>query len=1558
MRFEYSLDKITWKPIDSIVSLTEKTYSTEWNTNDDIPELAKSVWVRAVAIDADDNNVSVNSEASAKFGIDNQAPIAGEWTKSPSNLTEDTVEPFRVTVSFDDAGGSGVKKVEIAYRIANVVNRDFREMKKESGNIWYYDISEPGGWDRYRGQVLYYKARATDNVGNISPDTNEQQELIDDINDPPTGAIVSTFKDWERGTLTIQADAKDEDGQVKSVQFQYSLDKVNWIPIGATIISEPYIINWDTSSIEMDAEVWLKIVITDNDSAITESIISKGFGIDNKPPAFANWKLTPANLTESSNESFLRVEVDVTDQGSGVDGTKVQLAYRIGNVAYTAYQNMFRQNETTWFYEIPRPIGNWSSYANQNVFYKVRAYDKAGNIFESEELKELIDPTTGSISGKIIPQASWFGARVIVQKDGQNVTEGSVSQIDGSYSITSIPAGIYNLLITSPGYGTDKSQTNIEIKLGQNTPIPTVELFRYSVEKIARSQGGTVSFKDSSLKDYSLVVDPNTFLQDSKVVIGFSGDEPVSIPNPTVHLLDKAIGIGFEGKDIEKPLKVIIPRPSGITDMKPIMAFIFDGVNYRMVDRSDSTQTSTTITITIKPQDVKNFSDTNHKFDKALSRISDTVFYVLIARFDEPQISSSDIGIRDPQISLGKITGYIQPTLNPSSKKIAIVINSITSSMDDMVSLISDIRSLKLANTTTPYYDHVFVFNYDAGNISISSNGTQLASELSRVLGTYSGKVDVITHGTGGLIARHAILSAGADQYIGSLIMLATPNGGVSVDLLKAGFTTFLKKTQSLPAWSYYRDGWQSVTEDSQYIMILNSQQSRKVNTHYYGIAASNPLAVTQAENHDGLLYIGSADFTNKLSFPSFEEGLTKVFDAVNVIPPLTEGLAFLSQTRHVAILASVEARNKVLNYLLGKSSNIGLVEHDIDLIPGNRIENFRVVLKNNGTDTLYGVTAKLSTTNIYIRNYADQQGIERDTAVYGDIPAQTTKTGTFSFYVNPNAKDAIGQQITFTLTITNSKDNSIHTLQFSAPIGGNLVRIALNPQTQQKQVAIDVAKDTARPENDGDSAVEPGETLKFNIILENRSASQMQDVKATLKTDDTRIKGLVGTTTVNMATDGITVDYGTMSGTSTITRTFQYIKLDPDNTLLGSQVKFTLDIKSGNNIIGRDEFNVKVGADIVVDKVYVDYRLVPGGGPRDIEVTFKNITNTDIANIEIYMSNESRYIDIINDREQISSLGPLQSRSIRFQTTIDAGFSGYETFTVEIMVNRITINVHKFENYFGMRTQYVADWITSDGETTYSDKIAEPGESIKLRMARRNPTKETAQRVEVQIETTDLAIIQPLDRNYASYPDIIAGNVAEPARDFEFRIASATSAVFTSDTNFNTKGRTVEFTLKVEENRESVGEETYKMRIGGIIRHLPSTSYTALLATLNDSKTLDSVNNNGNGIPEPGETIEITITLINITANTSVSAILNTTVSDTIARLYTQERDVDVDYRYEEANYGTMTPGRQTSRTFRFKIDKEIEVDRIPFELYISGKINNVNTDLGYDTFIIPIKK
>jgi len=1626
VQFSYSIDNKTWNNIGS-PDITPP-YSVIWDTKADIPELAKSVWVKATAIDSDDKTVSVDSEPSRKFGIDNQAPIAGNWAKAPDNLTEDTVGPFRVSVEFTDGEGSGVNRVELTYKIGTGTYKDYRDMRRESNDVWYYEITEPKGWDPYRGQTIYYKARATDMVGNVSPETKEQQELIDDINDPPTVQITTTYKDWEKGSILIQASASDQDGEVKTVQFQYSLDNTNWVDVGNPLTKTPYAVTWNTTKeIELAPNVWLKAIATDNNGATAEAPIAKSFGIDNKPPDFANWRLTPADLTESSTDLSLKVEVEITDQGSGVDETSVQINYKIAQGVYSGYQPMYKDSGNRWYREIPRPTGNWSSYAGEKVYYKVKVTDKAGNVIESEERTELIDPTTGVISGNVNPREAWRVAKVTVQLNAQTVAEVAVSQVDGSYSVKGLSPGSYNLQISAIGFGTDKSQSNIEVKVGQVTPIPTVELYTYSVETIGRSQGGRVDFRDAEIKDYSVTIEGNTFTKDTKVVLGFSGLEPTSVPNPTVKILGKAIGIGFEGKEIFKPLKLTLPRPSGITDPKSIMLFIYNGIDYRMISRNDIATNDTTITAYVIPPDVQNFSDPNHKFDRVLSKTADTVFYILITKFEEPQLNTNDLGIRNPVLSLGKITGYVQPVITSASRKIALVVHGITSKTDDMINIITDLKLLTPTDSTTPYYDQVLVFNYDPGTQLISSSSSLLVSELGRVLPTnFNGKIDVIAHDSGALIVRHAILTRGMDQFIGSLIMLATPHGGINVDLLKIGFNNFLKKTQSDPIWTFYREGWQEIFENTVTIGALNNQPGKKVNTHYYGFSASDPSAASDLDNHDGLVYIKNVDFTNNITFPFIEQGLTRTYERVNVTPPTFEGKGFMSMTRHLAILSSPDVRNKIMTFLRGKSENIKIDKHDIDLMPGDRLEDFKVILKNVGTETIYGVSAQLSTTNQYILKFNGQQGIEKDTATYGDITPNQTVVGSYKFDVSQTATSAIGQQVTFTLVIRNSKDNSITIREFNAPIGGNLIRIALNAQ-QAQMVVADAKKDTARPLNDGDVAIEPGEIMNINITLENKIASTIASIRATLRTDDARVKGLVGTTEVDMATAGITVDYGTMAGASKVAKDFQYIKLLNDPTLLGAQITFTLEIKSGQDIIGNDTFKVKIGSDIVVESFLPDSRLKPGGPARTIRVDLRNVTSSDITNIEVKLTPNADEFNLVDDVAELNLLGALDTDDVSYSATIDAGFAGYVTFKLEIYVDNKVINVETYKYYFGMRTLYILDWITDDGEGTSSDKIAEPGESIYLQMARMNPTNETAKSVDTTLTTTNPAVT--ITRASASYDDILAGEIKQARREYRYIVApdvtvaapsgstlTATRLTVAPSPNWipgafigrllnpNTtagdpqywfrivangadyvdveptvnmldpdgngvtaadpqngdpfqirvapKGQPLQFIVKVKEDGEDIGEEIYNTRIGGYIRFQPPAGYDAFKATINDSTTI-SASNNGNGIPEPGEKIEITITLV----STGTTAI-----TDVIATLNSDEDDVDIDPSYDEVSYGstsswTGTPKKKTGK-FRFTIDKNTKMNKLLFRLEIEGKISNVATDLGTDYFYIPVKR
>ncbi len=1592
--FEYSIDSKNWTPI-GVTSATPPVYSTRWDTKTVIPEVARTVWVRASATDADDRNVVVIYTIPESFGVDNQPPVFGEWTRSPEDLTEDTNGSVRVQVSIEDGTGSGVAKAELSYRIGTVLQRSFQEMRQESGNLWYIEIPEPAGkWDKYRGQTLYYKAYAADVVGNRSPDTLEQQELIDDINDPPRGLITSAYKTWERGdSLLIRASATDDDGDIIKVQFQYSRDNVSWADIGAPLTTSPYTVIWNTTSIDADADVWLRALVTDDDNA-QEPTPSKKLGIDNRPPVFSNWSHN--NLTEDFDDIF-RVEVEINDQGSGVDSSQVRIKYRIGKTsAYTEYQSMFRKTGTAnvWFYEIPRPIGNWSNFAGETLSYVVTAADIAGNVSEGAERSEFIEPTTGSISGTVTPRESWFkGAKVSAQQNGVEVKQVSVSQIDGGYSVKGLRPGVYDLVATATGYGIDKSVTGITVVAGRDSAGYNIELHTYTVMNISRAQGGIVEFQDENLRSYKLSIASNTL--DGEVVLGFSGSEPTSVPNPEVSLMGKAVGVGFKGRRIDKEMQLIVSRPVGISDGKSIMTFIYNGTDYRVVNRADITQTAATITVNLAPDDVQDFSDRNHNFTRTLST-SDTVFYVLITKFDEPQISSASLGIRNPE-SPGSLN------ISSSAKRIALLIHGITTDSDDLTSMINNLKALT-DNNGLRYYDHVLVYNYDPSK-ELGQNSITFQGELNK-LAVFSGKLDVVAHDMGGLIARRAITS-GWDSRIGSLTMLGTPHDGVDNNLLKAGFASFLKKTSSDPAWTYYRDGWQDILQGSFFLSNLNSQSAKTVNTHYYGIGAD--------DINDGLLYESSATFLDNIRFPHLETPLTERYEPVPVSAPLIPGPGFMSNTKHVATVNSSTVIDRVSTYLLGKSSDIRYERYEGEITPGERSDDFKVELENVGTGTVYGVSAKLSTASTYIRKYSGAQGIEVDTVSFGDIPAGGKRVGTFGFDVALTATDAIGDMVTFVLTISNLRDNSISMEELQVPIGGNLIRIALD-QSGNKRVVVDVQKDASRPDNDGDMAVEPGETMVLNITLRNNSSSSFPTIIAVLKTTDTRVTGLSTTgTEINMATVGISVPYGSLPGNVSTSQPFRFVKVKDTFTPLGDEIHFILEIKSGGKPFGTDEFDVKVGSDIIVDGISVDEDLVPGGSAREINVELKNISEDDIEDVEIEIDWSPDAATIANRRQDISLLRSGRTEEITFTTSIDAGFAGYIQFIIEISADNDLINIETFSHYFGMRTQYVVHWIVNDDNR---NDIAEPGEDVELQIERWNSTDERARNVEASLSTADTDVIS-ITQDFGDYGHINAGDSERPFREFEFSVADAGNITGVStgltatrlqlsganwipdafiggtlnpnttsgdpqyqfnivdngknwidvssgvdmldpDNNgidaadphtgdpfrvtidgntFDVEGRTVGFTIDVDEDGV-IGQETFTMRVGGKIRYRPPAGFAELKGVIDDRTALGSLNN-GNGIAEPGEIIEISITLVNISDDN---------IDDVEAELDVVERDVRV--IDDRKLFGRLRDGDTRTMIYKFEIETDFQGRKITFTL-------DIDSDDGYmgrDVFIIPV--
>lgn len=1615
VQFEYSLNNVDWSSA-GVADPVPPVFTVNWNTKTAIPEIEGMVWIRATATDADDPSVSVESITTKSFGVDNQPPVFGDWTHIPADLTEDTEGSFRVQVTVDDGLGSGIEKIEVSYRIGNRIIRSFRQMTKGAGNSWYFDIPEPSDWDTYRSETLFFNGRATDAVGNEMVEIVEQQELIDDINDPPRGVITSTFRTWESGTVTIMANVTDDDGTVAGVQFQYSTDNVTWINIGGMLTST-YTTSWDTTTIVMDPDVWLQAVVTDNNGASEQVPYTRSIGIDNIAPTFSNWRHT--ELTEDSTETFFRVEVDIVDQGSGVNDSQVQLDYRIGTSGYVGYRNMIPViGSNTRFYEVPRP-SPWNNLAGSTLFYKVRAADMADNMAESAEQREDIEATTGSISGTISPRETWLNRNATVTAEPTNMNlspvSGQISLQDGSYTIPGLRPGTYGLVVTALGYGTDTSITNVQVVAGQDSPNHNVELRTYTVVDITRSQGGDVEFSDAQLNEYTLNIGGNALGQDGKVVIGLSGKEPTNVPNLTVTVLS-SIGIGYEGRGLNDSIQIVMPLPSQSIDENAVLGFIYDGKDqsYRFITIDDINLITKTVTMTIAPEDVWSFSDNTHDFDDELSRTSDTVFYVLVTEFDEPQLSSSSLGVLRPQISGGNVVGYSQPDIDTSDLTIALVIHGITSTPSDMADIIGDLQLLK--SGTEPYYDKVLVFNYEPDK-SIDYNGGLLETRLSSALPTsFAGKVDVIAHGMGGLVARSAIVD-GADDDIGSLVMLGVPHGGIDEALLKGGFADFLMKPQSNAIWSYNRTGWSDMLTDSAFLASLNGQSARPVDTHYNGIAASNPAAAT---DNDGLAYMASMDFTS--GFLSMETPLTEIFAAIEVIPPASEGLGFMSRTRHIAMLSSVDVRDRVTEYLLGNSQNIQYQKYEGDLIPGDMLETFIVELKNvSDTVTVSGITAQLSTKNSDIRTFFDVQGIEKDTDTLGDIAPGDTANAEFSFRVRDGA--SFGDNVTFELLITNSTDNSISRQEFEASIGGDMIKIDLAADETTKLVTVNVDDSNPdRPTNDGDSAAEPGEVMSIGMTLENMSTATISNVTATLKSEDTRVEGLNASgQVVDLVNTGIEVAYGTFF-TTPKTENFQFVRIKDSFTPLLDQVHFIIELKSDGVFIGTDEFDVKIGSDIVVDRVDIDSDLKPGGTPENISIRVTNVSPANIEDVRLDIDPSDSDVDIDDDSVRFD-IGSGDSEDTDFLTEIDADFAGYVTFTLEIKVDGVLINVDTFREYFGGRTQYAANWIVDDDNGNDRERegndIADSGESVKFQVAVRNLTDGEAEDVDATLDTDDVAI--RMDEKDGRYRDIPAHEAVESRDEYEFTVGNAgdmsinapsdsnvdadtfelpganwipdalvggtlnpntdqdetfeiidnTTDTITVDTDgvdmttlagdddpfeivvegapfnkFEQEGYVVEFNFDITEDNDPAAQTTISFKVGGMIRYISPNSYNALMNTVSDAVNLDPTNNDGDGILEIGETIEVEIPLTNIWSDD---------IESIEARLDTND-DVDV---IDDGwiNYGEIRDGNATTKKFKFQIENNFEGSWITFTLEIEGDVPDAdNNNLGTETFTIPV--
>jgi len=342
------------------------------------------------------------------------------------------------------------------------------------------------------------------------------------------------------------------------------------------------------------------------------------------------------------------------------------------------------------------------------------------------------------------------------------------------------------------------------------------------------------------------------------------------------------------------------------------------------------------------------------------------------------------------------------------------------------------------------------------------------------------------------------------------------------------------------------------------------------------------------------------------------------------------------------------------------------------------------------------------------------------------------------------------------------------------------------------------------------------------------------------------------------------------------------------------------------------------------------DNGIPEGGESIQLSVELDNTGTADATNVSATLATTDADITITdadldwNDIAQGNS-----STASDFTFDIASGTIAKDvTFTLDISSDEgtwsDTFTISIFEEPGETVLAYQSNTIDDDtnGASNGNDNgIPEGGESIQLSVELQNTGTADATNVSATLATTDVDItITDADLDWN---DIAQGN-SSTASDFTFDIASGTIA------------KDVTFTLDISSD-EGTWSDTFTISIF----EEPGETVLAYQSNTIDDDTNGASNGNDNGIPEGGESIQLSVELQNTgTADaTNVSAILSTTDADITI--------TDADLDWNDIAQGNSS----TASDFTFDIASGTIAKDVTFTL-------NISSDEGTwsDDFIITI--
>ena len=442
----------------------------------------------------------------------------------------------------------------------------------------------------------------------------------------------------------------------------------------------------------------------------------------------------------------------------------------------------------------------------------------------------------------------------------------------------------------------------------------------------------------------------------------------------------------------------------------------------------------------------------------------------------------------------------------------------------------------------------------------------------------------------------------------------------------------------------------------------------------------------------------------------------------------------------------------------------------------GNEMEtaNFDVTIENNSTEAINDVTLTLTTISSALTLTDDTETVA--TIAGGQVLDLT------SIFAGQIGEVADGTLINCTVTADylNNEVPAQQTYTFSFIAHAGWVD--------------DIAHNVAITVGNGDTEINPTETIEVTITTENPGMVDISNITSTLTSNSPYV-------TINNADQTITTIAA--NGTATTVFTIDIAANTPDNTT----ISFLHTADAG--VHGSDSYSFTItvleAAVVNLNDVNHNYTIVTGNGDEDVNpgetiqvsIYTRNDGRADAHNAVSTLTCDSQYATITNGTQTIGTIAGYAVANTQFSVLIDADtpdetvltFTHTMTSDEDTCSLEFTITVVEFNGeIIFTETSHSVSIISGNG-----DNDINPGETIKVTVYSRNDGNMLAENVTSTLMTTSA---------YAT--------ISDPVINFQTAIPGATlTSQYNVDIDNLTPGQTtIPFTHLITDGTNSASYE------------------------------------------------------------------------------------------------------------------------------------------------------